>query len=236
MFLPNVLSRMLRRTALARRRQQTHLKPACRKPLFVPRLEALEDRLAPATHLVITGGGTIVAGNPFLFTVQAADSLGNPVTTYSGPTGITATATPADPQGNFPITGALNSSGFGFFAGTLKTAGSYMLTITAGTFSGTSDSLIVTPAAPSYFTVTAPAAATTGSPVNVTVTALDHFGNIATGYTGTVKLTSTDPAATGHESPDDRDGCEPGADGGTGHHFQCRPGSGGQWRRRPPGH
>src|SRR4029077_21266252 len=42
---------------------------------------------------------------------------------------------------------------------------------------------------------TAPTAATTGSPFNVTVTAFDHFGNIATGYTGTINLTSTDPAA-----------------------------------------
>jgi hypothetical protein len=84
----------------------------------------------------VPDGNTIAAGNPFLFTAQAADSFGNPVTSYSGPTNITATATPADPQSNVPITGTLNSSGFGFFLGNLKTAGSYTLTTTAGTVSG----------------------------------------------------------------------------------------------------
>src|SRR5207253_11509350 len=52
-----------------------------------------------------------------------------------------------------------------------------------------------TPANSVYFTVAAPAKATTGSPLNVTVTAFDQFSNIATGYTGTVKLSSTDSAA-----------------------------------------
>ena len=143
----------------------------------------------------VPGGNTIVAGNPFLFTAQAADSFGNPVTSYSGPTSVTASASPPDPQSNFPITETLNSSGFGIFLGNLKTAGSYTLTATAGTVSGTSASLTVTPSDANYFTVTAPAAATTGSSFDVTVTAFDHFGNIATGYTGTVALTSTDPAA-----------------------------------------
>jgi hypothetical protein len=32
--------------------------------------------------------------------------------------------------------------------------------------------------------------------LSVTVTALDAYGNIATGYSGTVHLTSTDPNAT----------------------------------------
>src|SRR6202040_1647971 len=83
----------------------------------------------------------------------------------------------------------------GFFLADLKTPGSYTLTATAGSFSGTGASFTVTPASPSYFTVIAPATSTTGSPVNVTLTAFDHFGNVATGYTGTVKLTSTDLAA-----------------------------------------
>src|SRR5207302_11111608 len=116
----------------------------------------------------------------------AVDASGNLVPRYTGPTGITVTSSPPDPQSSF--TGTLNSSGFGFFFGTLKTAGSYTLTATAGTFSGTSGSLTVISSDATYFTVTAPPAATTGSSFNVTVTAFDHFGNIATGYTGTVTL------------------------------------------------
>jgi hypothetical protein len=145
----------------------------------------------------VPGGNTIVAGNPFFFTAQATDQFGNSVATYNGPTSIMASTSPPDPQSNFPITGALSNSGFGLFLANLTTAVTYTLTTTAGSVSGTSGSLTVTPSAANYFTVIAPAAATTGSPFNVTVTAFDHFGNVATGYVGTVKLTSTDPAAAG---------------------------------------
>jgi hypothetical protein len=143
----------------------------------------------------IPGGNTLVAGNPFLVSVQAADQFGNPVTSYSGPTSVAAAASPPDPQAESSIIGTLNSSGFGLFLGNLKTVGNYTLTATAGNFSGTSGNLAVIPSDPTYFTVTAPAAATTGNPVRVTVTAYDHFGNIATSYTGTAKLTGTDSAA-----------------------------------------
>jgi N-acetylneuraminic acid mutarotase len=151
----------------------------------------------PFSQFVVSApaGATIPAGSPFLVTAQAADSFGNPVTNYSGPTSVTVSASPPDPQSQFPITVNLNGSGFGFFLANLKTAGTYTLTATAGAFTGTSSSLTITPAAPSYFTVSAPTAATAGNPVNVAVTAYDHYGNIATGYAGTVNLSSTDPAA-----------------------------------------
>jgi sugar lactone lactonase YvrE len=142
----------------------------------------------------IPSGNTIVVGDPFLVTVQAVDASGNPVANYSGPTNVTFSSSPPDPQKSFTAT--LNSSGYGFFLGNLKTAGSYTLTATAGTVSGTSSSLTVIPSDASYFTVKAPAAAIAGNSFNVTVTAYDHFGNIATGYTGTVKLASSDPALT----------------------------------------
>jgi len=44
--------------------------------------------------------------------------------------------------------------------------------------------------------VSAPAAVTPGVPFNVTVTALDAFNNVTTGYAGTVHITATDGAAT----------------------------------------
>jgi hypothetical protein len=46
-----------------------------------------------------------------------------------------------------------------------------------------------------HFSVSAPAAATSGAAFNFTVTALDFRNNIATGYTGTVHFTSSDGAA-----------------------------------------
>jgi hypothetical protein len=145
----------------------------------------------------LVGGNTITAGSSFLFTVQAADAFGNPLPSYNGPTSVLINTSPSDPQGSFPLNGVLQSpsTGFGFFQGSLNSAGTYTLTATAGLYSGTSSSLTVIPSDAVYFTVTAPTAATTGSAVHVTVTAFDHFGNVATGYTGTVKLTSTDPGA-----------------------------------------
>jgi N-acetylneuraminic acid mutarotase len=150
-----------------------------------------------ATQFVVNipGSSKIVAGNPFLVAVQAADSSGNPVANYSGPTSLTITPTPADPQITVPITSTLNASGLGFFLVNLKTAGAYTLTATAGTVSATSASFTVAPSDVSYFTLTSPAAATTGTSFPVTVTAFDHYGNVATGYSGTVQFTSTDPAA-----------------------------------------
>jgi hypothetical protein len=141
--------------------------------------------------LSVAGGSTVVAGNSFLITAQATDQSGNPVSGSGVPTTITATASPADPRGNFPINAPVSNNGSAFMVGNLQTAGSY--TITAG---GSSTNVTVTPASANYFTVTAPASATTGAAFNVTVTAYDRFGNVATGYTGTVGISSSDPAAS----------------------------------------
>ena len=46
-----------------------------------------------------------------------------------------------------------------------------------------------------HFTVSAPAAATSGTSFNFTVTARDPANNVATGYAGTVHFTSSDAAA-----------------------------------------
>ncbi|MBV9493030.1 MAG: hypothetical protein JOZ54_02205 [Acidobacteria bacterium] len=51
------------------------------------------------------------------------------------------------------------------------------------------------PGVATHFSVSAPANAVAGTPINVTVTALDACGNVATGYAGTVHFTSSDPQA-----------------------------------------
>jgi hypothetical protein len=151
----------------------------------------------PFSKFVVTAsaGNALTAGAPFVVTVQATDAGGNPITNYTGPTSVTVAASPLDPQSSFPMTTTLSSTGLAFFLANFKKAGAYTLTATAATFSGTSPTLTVAPTAPNYFTVTAPATATTGSSFSVTVAAFDPFGNIATSYAGTVKLTSSDPAA-----------------------------------------
>src|SRR5438128_1044238 len=61
---------------------------------------------------------------------------------------------------------------------------------------GTSANITVSPAGVSYFTVLAPqGTVSTGTPFNVTVKALDAFGNTATGYSGHVHFASGDAKA-----------------------------------------
>ncbi|HYW45977.1 MAG TPA: hypothetical protein VE959_24145, partial [Bryobacteraceae bacterium] len=54
----------------------------------------------------------------------------------------------------------------------------------------------IAPPPATHFSVTAPASANQGVPVNFTVTALDSNNQTVTGYTGTVKFSSSDNAAT----------------------------------------
>ena len=60
----------------------------------------------------------------------------------------------------------------------------------------TESNIVVQAAAASTLKVTGfPTTDTAGTAGNVTVTAYDAYGNVATGYTGTVLLSSTDPHA-----------------------------------------
>ncbi len=53
-------------------------------------------------------------------------------------------------------------------------------------------SVRINPGAADHFSVSGPSAATAGSPVSVSVTAEDQFGNTASGYVGTVQFTASD--------------------------------------------
>src|SRR5262249_30461326 len=86
--------------------------------------------------------------------------------------------------------------GTGSFAVTLKTVGVQSITATSGGLTGSQANITVNPAAATHVVVTAsPTSASVGAEVCVTVTAYDSYNNVATGYTGTVHLTSTDPKA-----------------------------------------
>src|SRR5205823_4918029 len=59
----------------------------------------------------------------------------------------------------------------------------------------TSNTIAVTAAAATHFSVSAPSSATAGTVFSFTVTAQDQFNNTATGYAGTVHFTSSDGQA-----------------------------------------
>jgi hypothetical protein len=145
------------------------------------------------TRFIVSAPANPVAGNAFAVTVQAVNDSGNPVSGYNGTVHISS----SDGQAVLPADMAL-SNGCGTFCVTLKTAGSKTLTVAdtaAGSVTG-STSLCVTPAAASTFLVSGyPSPAAAGAAGKFTVTALDPFGNIATGYGGTVHFTSSDARA-----------------------------------------
>src|SRR5262249_48321710 len=81
------------------------------------------------------------------------------------------------------------------FSATLKTAGTQSLTATdtvTSTITGSQTGITVNPAAASTFVLAGyPSPVTAGTSNSFTVMAKDPFGNTATGYTGTVKFTSS---------------------------------------------
>jgi hypothetical protein len=85
------------------------------------------------------------------------------------------------------------------FIATLKTAGTQSLTITdtaAASLTGTDAGITVNPAAASQFIITGPSSVNAGVSFSLTVTVEDAYGNVVTGYTGTIHFTSSDRTAT----------------------------------------
>jgi hypothetical protein len=154
---------------------------------------------APASSLSVTGfTSPTTAGVASAFTVTARDSSGGVAMNYTGTVHFTTSAAlrmlPAD------YTFTANDHGVHNFSGALDSAGTQSITATdtvTSTITGTQSGIVVNPAAASTLVVTAnPTSITAGNSTNVTVTAQDQYGNTATGYTGTIHFTSSDPQAT----------------------------------------
>ena len=85
------------------------------------------------------------------------------------------------------------------FAGgvTLKTAGSQSVTATFtadGTVTGSQSGIAVSAAAADHLSLSGPSSVAAGTAFDLTVTVLDAYGNVVTGYTGTVTFSSSDSA------------------------------------------
>jgi hypothetical protein len=176
------------------RRQWGRL-PARRTALAV---EPLEPRDAPsATQYLISGPGAVTAGAAASITVEAVDNFDNIDPFYSG----TIHFTSSDPQALLPAdyTFTLADAGQHTFNVTAETAGAQTITGTDTAnppIRGTLNSTFVTPAAVSRFAVSGfPGTTTAGAVHSFTVTAEDAYGNIATGYAGSIRFFGTDPNA-----------------------------------------
>jgi uncharacterized repeat protein (TIGR03803 family) len=156
---------------------------------------------AATAALVFTGGpanGSIItAGTTFTEQLTAEDAYGNTTPGYTG----TIHFTSSDPQAVLPANYTFTSSDAGqhAFSITLKTAGTQSVTATdtvTSSFTATAGGIIVVPAAAARFVLTAPATVTHATAFNLTLTVYDAYGNVATGYTGTVHFSSSDSTAT----------------------------------------
>ena len=137
----------------------------------------------------------VVAGSPFDITVTALDAQNQVVAGYTD----TVAFTSSDPYpGVVPANYTFTSSDQGMhtFTGgvTLFTAGTQTLTVqdVSETSITGSATINVSPSSATSLLLTAPSTAVAGMGFNVIVTALDAYGNVATGYSGTVTLTSSD--------------------------------------------
>jgi hypothetical protein len=148
---------------------------------------------APASTLIVAGFPSPttagVAGN---FTVTAQDPYGNTATSYRGGVHFTS----SDPQAALPADYVFIAadSGVHTFNATLKTAGSQSITATdtaTASITGSQTGIVVNPAAASNLVVAGfPSPTRPDETHNFTVTANDPYGNVATGYAGTVTFSS----------------------------------------------
>jgi hypothetical protein len=149
-----------------------------------------------ATHFSVSAPATAATGSAFNVTVTALDASNNTVTGYSG----TVQFTSSDSQAVLPTNTTL-TNGAGTFSVTLKTAGTQTVTATdtvTSSITGTSNNITVSAVAgpATHFSVSAPSSATAGTAISVTVTALDGSNATATGYSGTLNITSSDNQLT----------------------------------------
>jgi autotransporter-associated beta strand protein len=149
---------------------------------------------APATQLAVTAP-TTTAGNTFALTVAALDAQGNPAGDYTGTIHFTST----DPSAILPpdYTFKASDNGVHTFTGVqFRTAGNQSITAidtVKNSIVGTSGSIAVAAMINSFALSGFPASSTAGTPNSITVTARDVNGNVATGYTGAIHFTTTDP-------------------------------------------
>jgi hypothetical protein len=142
---------------------------------------------------IATAGQTI---SPAV-TVDVKDQYGNQITSDSS--AVTLTLSSGAFAGGSSTASVTASGGVATFAAlTIDRAGSYTLKVTDGSLMpASSGSFIVRAAAAGTVSVTGfPTSTTAGASHNFTVTLRDLYGNIATGYTGTVHFTSSDHKAT----------------------------------------
>jgi hypothetical protein len=147
-----------------------------------------------AASFSVSGFPATTAGAAQTFTVKARDAFGNVCQSYIG----TVVFSSGDVQAGLPAsyTFTATDAGVHTFTAALKTAGTQSITVkdaASSTVLGSQTGIAVSAAAAARFAISPPSSVTQGVGFKFTVTVLDAYGNVATGYRGKVHLSSTDP-------------------------------------------
>jgi hypothetical protein len=154
---------------------------------------------AGANHQIAASAGSAqTAGTAFAVTLTAQDSWGNATGNLSGSKSVSFSGPSNSPSGLPPVYPATVSfsAGVATASVTLKDAQTTTLTVTDttdGLAGVASSSITVAPTSAASFGLSTPAP-TAGSAFSETLTALDTYGNTATGYAGSKTVTFTGPS------------------------------------------
>src|SRR5438477_5973680 len=165
---------------------------------------AIQVNPASASVLVVSGIPSPQSQNTAsAVTVEARDAFANRATAYVGTVKFTSTDTQATLPANYKFTSGtgLDNGIHTFSPGvTLKTAGTQSVTatdtVTASIMGSQTGIVVVSNAATTLVVSGVPSPQVAGTTSTIRVEARDAGGNIARGYTGTVRISTTDVQAT----------------------------------------
>ena len=167
---------------------------------LTPATSAAFNVVTPAltSFKVVAQNSTPTAGAPFNVTITALDQSGFTFPGETGPQAIGFSGPSNSPSGKPPAypTTVPFSGGTGTASVTLYDAQTTTLTRAQGSATGTSGNITVSALGTTTgFSLSNPSPVSAGTSFNETVSAVDQYGNVTTGYRGTVHFTSTDGRA-----------------------------------------
>jgi len=151
-----------------------------------------DNRTGGAVGFTVSAPRQIAAGDNVSVTVTAVDAAGNPVPGFLGTVDLDKTpvgSTALSLLGQYTFTAADNGRHTFLFSNVTQ-AGADTLSVFAVGMPTATVPVTVVPAALSKFAFVVPASIPAGSPFSFTITGEDSFGNVETGYTGTVHFSA----------------------------------------------
>ena len=152
---------------------------------------------AAAATFSLSSLSTVTAGTAQNLTLTVRDTYNNLATTYRGTVHALSSDGQAALPANYSFTAA--DAGAHTFSVTLKTVGQQAVSLSDtanGSLMATAGPVSVTPASAASLVLAELDDHLAGETQSVSVTALDAYGNVATGYRGTVAFSSSDAQAT----------------------------------------